>query len=424
MKTKFNFALAAILVGGAMFTSCNSDDVTLSTEVTELSEASIPASATSYVATNFPGASAKWSVQDSLYLAKFKFNGDSTQVAFSSHGDYRYTGKEYYASLLPEAIKTYLAEYYDGYYVDYAEFITTHLGEQYYKVVLKGHNLPQEKLYINEDATVVKHYIDNPEKNKDEAPTAAVNWMNENYPGVKVDWDEEDGYYRAEFTYMGKDMNAWFDANGNWLRTETDCEKSDLPTAVLQSVASNYPGYEIDDVQKVETAAGLTYYKMELKKKHADNVTVRVKPDGTFVDKDGNTVTPPTVNNDDNGTTTNANGVPQAAIDWVNNKYPNATVTWEKKDNKFIAKLKVDGNDAHVKFTADGTWTETKIEWETALPTAVQDYITANYPRYTADDVEYYETPSSTYFVVKLELKHAEDITLTITPEGKVISVE
>lgn len=91
--------------------------------------------------------------------------------------------------------------------------------------------------------------------------------FNRMYPGARdVEWEAEFGNWVVSFETGAlpnvKEHEAWFDASGNWLRTETDIRESDLPKAVKDALeASEYasPYLKIDDIDFVETPDGEFY---------------------------------------------------------------------------------------------------------------------------------------------------------------------
>ena len=63
-----------------------------------------------------------------------------------------------------------------------------------------------------------------------------------------------------------KEHEAWYDANGNWIRTETDILASELPQSVKDALAaSEYASATLlpDEIEYVTTPAG-DYYSLEL----------------------------------------------------------------------------------------------------------------------------------------------------------------
>ena len=96
--------------------------------------------------------------------------------------------------------------------------------------------------------------------------------FNSMYPNARdVEWEPEYGNWKVSFETGTapnvKEREAWFDVNGNWLRTETDISQSELPKAVKDALeASEYasPYLQIDDIDYVETPDG-DFYQVDLK---------------------------------------------------------------------------------------------------------------------------------------------------------------
>ena len=57
--------------------------------------------------------------------------------------------------------------------------------------------------------------------------------FNNKYPqSDKVEWEQKQGYYVAEFREDGIEHEAWFDGTGKWVMTESNLRYSSLPQAI------------------------------------------------------------------------------------------------------------------------------------------------------------------------------------------------
>ena len=81
---------------------------------------------------------------------------------------------------------------------------------------------------------------------------------------VKYEMEKKD--YEVTFKDKGVGMSANFNSTGEWLETETIMIESDLPKEVLTSVATNFVGYSITEITKVEGPNNVLNYEMKLKK--------------------------------------------------------------------------------------------------------------------------------------------------------------
>jgi len=87
------------------------------------------------------------------------------------------------------------------------------------------------------------------------------------FPTAKsVKWDKEnDTEWEAEFKMDKMEYSANFMSNGTWKETEHEIAEKDIPGAVKQSLASNFAGYKIKEMEVSETAEGMVY-EFEVKK--------------------------------------------------------------------------------------------------------------------------------------------------------------
>ena len=110
------------------------------------------------------------------------------------------------------------------------------------------------------------------EKYEDGKPSKDVRTeFKDMYPDARdVEWEAERGLWQVSFETgtppAVKEHEAWYDANGNWIRTETDILASELPQSVKDALAaSEYASATLlpDEIESVTTPAG-DYYSLEL----------------------------------------------------------------------------------------------------------------------------------------------------------------
>ncbi len=102
-----------------------------------------------------------------------------------------------------------------------------------------------------------------------QAPAVVVNAFQQQYPkATDVEWEKKGVNYEVEFEVgvADKDHTVLIDPTGKMISHKQDISKTELPTAVLNAISKEFPEYKTDDVEKIE-AAGITTYRLELKKK-------------------------------------------------------------------------------------------------------------------------------------------------------------
>ena len=135
---------------------------------------------------------------------------------------------------------------------------------------------------VNNNGT--SHNNDN-DLNTNSVPTAVRDAFSGRYPGAQqVEWERNAHLYEAEFVLNGVEYEAWFQADGTWVRTksEINLRTATLPQAVKNYVAANYSGWSIDDADFIQTPTD-EYYELELEKKGQQDVKLRIRPDGTVI---------------------------------------------------------------------------------------------------------------------------------------------
>ena len=89
----------------------------------------------------------------------------------------------------------------------------------------------------------------------------------EKFPmAADLQWETEDEAIEVEFKLSDAATEATFDADGNWLATETEIKTSKLPGAVRRAAKAQFPGYEIEEAELLSTPDWERAFSLELKK--------------------------------------------------------------------------------------------------------------------------------------------------------------
>jgi len=119
----------------------------------------------------------------------------------------------------------------------------------------------------------------------DKVPAAVKEAFTKKFPAatyVKYKMEKKD--YEVSFKNDGVGMSADFNSMGEWLETETVMIQSDLPKEVLTSAATNFVGYNITNITKVDGPDKVMNYEMNLKKGTL-SYQVKFSPKGEILKK-------------------------------------------------------------------------------------------------------------------------------------------
>ena len=102
-------------------------------------------------------------------------------------------------------------------------------------------------------------------------PAAVEDFIAANYAEYEIDESESDSLCTGEAVFEVElekndddELELTFDSEGNLLFTSVEIETSALPTAVSNSIATNYPDYQIDEVERLDLVNGETQYEVEI----------------------------------------------------------------------------------------------------------------------------------------------------------------
>ncbi len=115
-------------------------------------------------------------------------------------------------------------------------------------------------------------------------PATVVNHFKAKYPAAeKTDYDKESTGYEVEFYLDGVKWEAYYDTRGNWVKTERDVTRADVPDAVWTALSSSsYGSWKVDDIEEHQTPRHERVYEIEVKGK-AKKAYLYFLPDGKMV---------------------------------------------------------------------------------------------------------------------------------------------
>lgn len=119
-----------------------------------------------------------------------------------------------------------------------------------------------------------------------DVPSTVVSAFQQRYAAAQhTVWDElEEGEFTATFVLGHAEMSARFSPAGEWLSATVYLEESDVPSAVRNAVATQFPDYDMYDVVRVENPSA-AFYEMTLESEE-DALVVQVATDGRILKKE------------------------------------------------------------------------------------------------------------------------------------------
>lgn len=86
------------------------------------------------------------------------------------------------------------------------------------------------------------------------------------YPdATRVEWEKKGAYNVADCWVGNKDLEVWFNNVGDWVMTETELTRNDVPAAVIATLeASKYATWRADDYDMLEYKSAPTRYIIEV----------------------------------------------------------------------------------------------------------------------------------------------------------------
>lgn len=250
-----------------------------------------------------------------------------------------------------------------------------------------------------------------------------------------IEWKVSNGVYQIDFDVNGVDHDAWYDDSANLLMYKYDIPNSRLSQAVQAAIAIDYPGYVLDETEKVYKGDVVGYY-LDLKK-NKEEIHAFYNENGTFISKnlwedssvkpgnDANSGTPAVDSNisDDEAdalilayysgrdTDVSVTNVPSAVLANFNTLFPNARdIDWDTCAGIYKADFEINNVDYDAWYTQEGMLLAYKFDiTRNSLPQAVKNTISTRFSGYTTDDAAKVIKANSTGYFVELENRNLEE---------------
>jgi hypothetical protein len=231
----------------------------------------------------FPNALfVEWDIEGNYAVAEFRDNDYSREAWFDHSGTWFFTDTDIPFANLSEAVKNaFQASDYSGWRVEDVDRIERWGMEVIYVIEVEN-NSQEYDLYYSSDGILIKVVADTDGKNylPVDLPSTVSGFISRNYPDAKiVETDFEKGYYETDIIVNGIHKELLFDNSGNWVYTQTELRKNEVPQNILAVLeTSEYTSYHIDDIDFFETPSG-NYYLFELEKGNRE-AKVKITVDG------------------------------------------------------------------------------------------------------------------------------------------------
>lgn len=202
-------------------------------------------------------------------------------LMFDASGNWLYTKTEISRNSVPATVMNALsASQYASYRIDDIDYYQTPDSE-FYRFDLESAN-GDVKIDIAPDGSISVVTADSLHPGNSSGLNDSISeFIATNYPNATIrEIDNEHGLIEVEIYHENREKTLYFNGSYQWVRTEWDVRRNDLPAAVVSTLNAQYGGYQIDDIEYVETPNG-DYYEIELERGDRE-VTVRVAANGTI----------------------------------------------------------------------------------------------------------------------------------------------
>lgn len=121
--------------------------------------------------------------------------------------------------------------------------------------------------------------------------------------------------------------------------------------------------------------------------------------------------------------------VPASVQNTLEAKFPNVSrAEWENKMGYYVADFWQEGIETHVWIDREAEWKMTELDFGVnlqLLPEAVRNaFRSGQYAGWSVDDIDKYERPDRTFYLIEVETKGQQDRDLFFAPDGTLLKDE
>lgn len=120
-----------------------------------------------------------------------------------------------------------------------------------------------------------------------EVPKIVVGNFKKKYPDAYVyewEWKKKKFVYEAEFILKSKRYEAHYTKDGQWVKTEREVKKNEIPQAVWDSLKkSKYADWKIEDQEEHSTPQNELFYEIKIKN-NKSKIFLNFLPNGELID--------------------------------------------------------------------------------------------------------------------------------------------
>ncbi len=147
---------------------------------------------------------------------------------------------------------------------------------------LSAQNPAISKKYSNtEIAALINNY--KRADNNDVWPSSVLQQkLQQDFPGASsAEWETNNEVFKVDFDIKFRDLEAFYDKDGNLLMYKKEILEKDMPAIVKTAAESKYPKFNFDGIEKIVKGTQI-FYKIEMELRDTD-VTLFVTNEGKFI---------------------------------------------------------------------------------------------------------------------------------------------
>lgn len=259
------FTVIAAVVCGMGFVSCDDDD--------NINMSDLPTAIQKEFSAMYPNAQVEeWEQKNGYSVVEFRLDGFESEAWFGTNG-WVMTETDIPYQSLPEAVRTsFEASQYANWKIEDVDKMDRVNTETVYVIEIERGKTEYDLHYLS-NGILIKAQLEDGNDNPylpEQIPAGIESKVKAMYPNaVIIEMDRDNGNIEVDIIDQNIGKEVVFNSANEWIYTSWEIRPNTLPYVVKAVITTNYPDYEIDDVDFYETPAG-NYYDIEVEKGDKD----------------------------------------------------------------------------------------------------------------------------------------------------------
>ena len=117
-----------------------------------------------------------------------------------------------------------------------------------------------------------------------DVPASVISTFNNQYPdATEVEWEQDNDGFEVEFEVNEIEREITYDRMGNIVESSIEVSENELPANTIAYLNQNYPGYRVDDADEETNGDGIAVFEVEIEHENKE-IELLFDIEGNFIE--------------------------------------------------------------------------------------------------------------------------------------------